>query len=143
MSYEMREFLKGVIVTVAFGVVNTLFMAIFERAREIGLMQAIGMQPFWLVWQVLLESLVIVIVGAIVGNMLSFITVYFFRHGIDVSAFAEGTAIIGVGRLIVPVIKEYDVIKANLLICVIVLLSSFYPAWRASRIDPVSAMRKT
>lgn len=138
----LRLWFVIVVVTVAFGVVNTLFMSILERAREIGLLQSIGMKPRWIVFQVLLESTVLLGVGMILGNLLSLGLIYVYRGGIDVSSFAEGTAYIGVGRIIYPVLKSGDMTTANVLIGVLVLISSLYPAWKASRIDPVVAMRK-
>ena len=54
-------------VLVAFGLVNTLMMAVYERMREFGLLQALGMKPVLLLVQILVESVYLVVFGALAG----------------------------------------------------------------------------
>ena len=52
-----------VFLALSFGLVNTLVMAVFERVREIGLMQALGMRPSTILYQILMESLLLLMIG--------------------------------------------------------------------------------
>jgi len=79
-----------VFIAVAFGLVNTLLMAIFERTREMGLFQALGMKPRWIVGQVLFESLFLLSMGLIIGNLMSFATLLLTAEGLDFSRYAAG-----------------------------------------------------
>ena len=74
---SMFELMDGFVVVwvviiflaLSFGLVNTLVMAIFERVREIGLIQALGMRPSQIVVQILLESLLLLLIGLVIGNL--------------------------------------------------------------------------
>jgi len=52
-----------VFLALSFGLVNTLIMAVFERIREIGLMQALGMRPSLILYQILIESFLLLVIG--------------------------------------------------------------------------------
>jgi len=132
-----------VFIAMAFGLVNTLLMAVFERTREIGLFQALGMKPRWIVGQVLFESLFLLAIGLIVGNLISWATLVLTAEGLDFSRYAAGYEMIGLSSLIYPVLKISDVVTANVLIIVLGLLASLYPAWRAARYVPVEAITRT
>ncbi|HAI69768.1 MAG TPA: ABC transporter permease [Gammaproteobacteria bacterium] len=132
-----------VFIAVAFGLVNTLLMAIFERTREMGLFQALGMKPRWIVGQVLFESLFLLSMGLIIGNLMSFATLLLTAEGLDFSSYAAGYEMAGLSSLIYPVLSLSDVVISNLLIIGLGLVASFYPAWRASRYVPVEAITRT
>ncbi|HEW98434.1 MAG: ABC transporter permease [Candidatus Parabeggiatoa sp. nov. 3] len=132
-----------VFIAVAFGLVNTLLMAIFERTREMGLFQALGMKPRWIVGQVLFESLFLLSMGLIIGNLMSFATLLLTAEGLDFSRYAAGYEMAGLSSLIYPVLSLSDVVISNVLIIGLGLVASFYPAWRASRYVPVEAITRT
>ncbi len=131
-----------VFVAVSFGLVNTLLMAIFERTRELGLFQALGMKPVQIINLILVESLVLLLMGAIVGNLLGLSTLWWLREGLDISAFAAGAEHIGISRIIHPKFLLPDWIKVNLILFVMGMLSSLYPAYRASSIAPAAALAR-
>ncbi len=79
-----------IFLALSFGLVNTLMMAVFERVREIGLMQALGMKPAAILYQVLLESLMLLALGLVLGNLLAVASILPMRDGIDLSVVAEG-----------------------------------------------------
>lgn len=131
-----------VIVTVAFGLVNTLFMAIMERTREIGLVQALGLRPRALMVEVVIESLVLLVLGSVAGVLFAFGGIYLLRDGIDISQFAEGAQAIGLGSIVYPTIHIADFVVGTILVLLIGVLSSVYPAWRSTRLNPVEALRQ-
>lgn len=131
-----------VFAAMAFGLVNTLLMAVFERTREFGLFQALGMPPRYILGQVLIESLMLLVVGLVLGNAAAWATVASLKGGIDLSAFAEGLEMVGVSPVIYPALAGSDMAAANIIVMTLGVLASLYPAWRASRYVPVEAITR-
>ena len=133
-----------VFIAMGFGIVNTTLMAIFERVREFGLLKALGMRPWWIIRGVLTESFFLLILGIVAGNVLGFFSVLAFsKNGIDLSAFAAGTQMWGMSRMIFPEIWTKDLLIANILVFLLGLLVSIYPAAKAAMFTPVEALKKT
>ncbi len=132
-----------IFLALSFGLVNTLMMAVFERIREIGLMQALGMKPSAILYQILLESLFLLALGLLLGNVLAVASVYPIRGGVDLSVVAEGMEMFGASAMLYPALKTDDMILANAVVIVLGILTSLIPAWRASRYRPVEAIAKT
>jgi ABC-type lipoprotein release transport system permease subunit len=132
-----------VFAAMSFGLINTLLMAVFERTREFGLFQALGMPPRQILGQVLVESLILLVLALVLGNLLSAATLAALRDGIDLSAVAEGMELVGVAPVIVPAWRGHDLVMANLSVVLLGLAASLYPAWRASRHVPVEALTRT
>jgi ABC-type lipoprotein release transport system permease subunit len=132
-----------IFLALSFGLVNTLVMAVFERVREIGLMLALGMRPRWILLQVLLESLMLLGLGLIIGNVLAVATVIPLEDGIDISGVSEGLAMAGMGTTLYPVLAGQDMLLCTAVVIVLGLAASLLPAWRASRYDPIEALNKT
>ena len=132
-----------VFLAMSFGLVNTLLMAVFERTREIGMFQALGMRPRFILSQVLLESLTVLMIGMAMGNVLAWATIAYLGGGLNLSAFAKGLEWAGLSSVIYPLVAASDVITANLLVIVLGIIASLYPAWRAARYVPVEAITRT
>ena len=129
-----------IFLALSFGLVNTLVMAIFERVREIGLIQALGMRPALILYQVLLESLLLLLLGLGAGNALAVATVKPLESGLDVSVVAEGMAMMGAGSVLYPSLTLHDMLLANGVVIALGILTSILPAWRAAGLDPVRAL---
>ncbi|GBC61770.1 ABC transporter permease [Desulfonema ishimotonii] len=130
-----------VFIAMGFGIVNTLLMAVFERMREFGLLRALGMKPWHITAEVLTESFFLLMMGMAAGNFLSFLSLTALADtGIDLSAFAAGVEYAGMPRIIYPAVKPYNAIVANLVVLVLGLIVSLYPALKAARFTPVKAM---
>jgi len=132
-----------IFIALSFGLANTLMMAVFERVREFGLMQALGMKPVVILYQVLLESLLLLSLGLLAGDLLAVATVLPFRDGIDLSAFAQGYEMMGVSPMLYPSLNLRDFLMANTVVIALGLLTSLVPAWRASQYRPVDAIART
>ena len=131
-----------VFTAMSFGLVNTLLMAVFERTREFGLFQALGMPPRHILGQVLAESCILLAIALALGNLGGWLTMLALKDGLDLSAFAKGFEMMGVSPIIYPALRAGDVAAANLLVTVLGLAASLYPAWRAARHVPVEAITR-
>ncbi len=130
-----------VFIAMGFGIVNTTLMAVYERMREFGLLKALGMKPWWIVRSVIYESFLLLIMGMAIGNLLAFACIHALsKNGIDLSYLAEGADYFGISRIIFPDIFFQDVLVANLVVIVLGIIVSIYPAVRAARFTPVEAL---
>lgn len=131
-------------IAMAFGIVNTMLMAVFERIREFGLLKSLGMKPWWIVEEVLAESFFVLFVAGFAGNALGLASALALAGpGIDLSAFAAGLEFAGMSRVIFPVVLVRDVILANVVVFFLGLAVSVYPAVKAARFTPVEALAHT
>ena len=131
-----------IFLALSFGLVNTLVMAVFERIREIGLMQALGMRPSMILYQILMESFLLLLIGLLMGNIAAVATIIPLQSGIDVSAVAKGMEMMGTGSVLYPSLQMNDMILANIIVIVLGLLTSLFPAWHAARLNPIEALGK-
>lgn len=133
-----------VFVAMAFGIVNTTLMAVFERIREFGLLKALGMRSGWIVREVMAESFFLLVLGQFLGNALALVMVAVLdRTGIDLSALAAGSEFFGMSRVLYPALQMGDLVLANVVVFFLGLLVSVYPAAKAARFTPVEALAHT
>ena len=132
-----------IFLALSFGLANTLIMAVFERVREIGLMQALGMRPSSILYQFLLEAFFLLTIGLLVGNISAILSIKPLEDGIDLSVVAEGMAMMGAGSILYPALYLKDIVLTNIVVIVLGILTSLLPAWRASRYNPIEALSKT
>lgn len=131
-----------VFLALSFGLANTLVMAVFERVREIGLIMALGMRPRLVLWQIMLESCLLLLIGLALGNVLSLMSIQALADGWDISGMAAGLEMAGIGTVLYPLLLPQDLLMANVVVIVLGLMTSFLPAWQASRYDPIRALTK-
>jgi ABC-type lipoprotein release transport system permease subunit len=131
-----------IFMALSFGLVNTLVMAVFERIREIGLMLALGMKPAMILGQIIIESMMLLGVGLLIGDVLTYVTIKPLESGIDISVVAKGMEMFGASSVLYPALYLKDVVLANVVVLILGFLASLSPAWRASRYEPVEAITK-
>jgi len=131
-----------IFLALSFGLVNTLVMAVFERVREIGLMLALGMRPMFILGQIVIESLMLLALGLVIGTILAWAAVQPIKDGIDISIVGEGLDMWGMSNVLYPELLLSDVILANTVVLVLGFLASLSPAWRAAHYEPVEAITK-
>ncbi|MFC2970233.1 ABC transporter permease [Acidimangrovimonas pyrenivorans] len=127
-------------VFMAIGIVNTQLMAVFERVREFGLLQALGMRPRLILAQVLLESALLIGVGVIIGMVASGATIAALKGGIDLGFLARGAEFVGAGHVLYPHLAPSEFFEMSLLVWVLGVVIALWPARKAAHSRPVEAM---
>jgi len=111
------------------GMTNTLFMSVFERTREIGLLRAVGWRRRKVLGLILGESVILALLGGLVGIGLGVLSIF---------AISRSGALLGVfGTQFSPDLF----IRALVTVVVLGLVGGAYPAWWASRLLPLEALR--
>ncbi|MEA1937626.1 MAG: FtsX-like permease family protein [Pseudomonadota bacterium] len=129
-----------VFIAMGFGVVNTTLMAVLERIREYGLLKSLGLLPRWILLSVLIESLIILTLGAVLGDILALATYAAMYDGINLSAWSEGTEYFGMPHILKFALNWRDFLFADMIVIVLGVLVCLYPASKAARITPVEAL---
>ncbi len=137
-----------VFIAAAAGVANTMVMATFERTREFGMLLALGTHPVRLVQLVVAESLALGFIGALVGSAIGVaIVAVTHQTGIDYAMLTGGGpselsfAGMRFSLRFYPSLNAIDVVRAIGAVAVTSLVASIWPAVRASRLQPVRALR--
>ena len=133
-----------IMLALAFGIVNTMLMAILERRRETGMMMALGMNQFKVFSVILLETVFLTFAGLPVGLLLAWgLSLYTGSYGINISSFAkEAMSSFGYGSIIYPEFPLQHVSEVLLIVIVTALLSAIFPAIKALSMPPVEALKK-
>jgi ABC-type lipoprotein release transport system permease subunit len=128
-------------VLVALGIVNTLFMSIYERVFEFGVMRAVGTRPFG-VWRLIVFeagclAVLSIGIGLVAGFLLTFISAQFgFNYrGVE---FAKTTI-----NIIYPVLELRQFLVYPLFVLIFTVLAGIYPAIHGARLVPAKALRRT
>lgn len=136
-------FMGIILLALAFGIVNTMLMAILERTRETGMLLALGMNRPRVFKMILLETLLLVLAGCPGGILAALTAIKITQHtGISFKKFAEVYSSFGYSDVIYPELTLRQFGLSMLLVLLTALLASLFPAWRALRLHPAEAMRK-
>ncbi len=129
-STQVMTILLGSIASISLlvggiGIMNIMLVSVTERTREIGIRMAIGAKSWDIRWQFLTEALVLSLIGGIVGIILGFIGVELVAH------FTSLT----------PLISPLYVLLPFSFAGFVGLFFGFYPAYKASLLNPINALR--
>jgi ABC-type lipoprotein release transport system permease subunit len=135
-------FVGIILIALAFGIINTMLMAVLDRTREIGMLLSIGMKPSKVFGMIMLETIFLSLTGAIVGVTLSIFTILWFGHkGINLSVIAEGANALGYSSMVYPTLGTDFYIMLSVMVIVIAIIAGLFPARRAIRLRPAEAIR--
>jgi len=129
----------------ALGVLNTMLMSVFERTRELGVIQALGLRPRQLVALVILETFALTAVAAAVGVPIGLgLDAWLVLYGLDLTAVLDEYSVIGVAYdpVMMGEFHADKVVQTVFGLFVISGLAAIWPAIRAARLRPVEAMRQ-
>jgi ABC-type lipoprotein release transport system permease subunit len=132
-------FMVLILAALAFGIVNTMLMAVLERTRELGMLMAIGMNRRKIFIMIMLESIFLSIVGGFaVSEAVIAIT---GKTGINLMKYSEGMEAMGYSAHLFPTIDAQFFITTTILIVLTGIVSAIYPARKALKLNPVEALR--
>ncbi len=147
-AQQMTGFMVGIMAIILFGVVslgilNTLFMSLYERMFEFGVLRAVGTRPVRMAVMILFEAGVLAVISIIIGTIIGF-GVSFFTASSGIIDYS-GIEFAGVTfrEPLRPVITIYQYIAYPAALFVFTLLVGLYPAVYAAKLNPVEAMRKS
>jgi len=133
----MTLFIKVVLVSIVLvSVMNVMIMAVFERIREIGTIAAIGTPPSRILSLFLAEGLMLGIVGTVAGTLLSLVAIFGINLWSPTFNFGQQQNLV-----MAPTIAGSDVLTIAVLVVIVAIVASLQPAWKASRMDPITALR--
>ena len=133
----MTLFIKVMLVAIVLvSIMNVMIMAVFERINEIGTIAAIGTVPNKILSLFIVEGFLLGLFGTLIGVIISLIII----GGMNVVqlSFDFGRQ---KGLLLAPTIGMWDVITVAVIVILISVLASLQPAWKAARMDPITALR--
>jgi ABC-type lipoprotein release transport system permease subunit len=131
---------------VAFAIVNTFLMAVMERVREFGLLNALGLRDSGVARLLLTETALMTAIAMTLGFVLGLAGHLAVDHwGISLAVYGfEDMEVSGVDFADMVMYSKITPIKwvaASILVALVTFGSALYPAWRASRLAPSEAMR--
>lgn len=118
------------LITCCLVVINTLVMSVSERIKEIGILLAIGWSKFMIYRTILYESVIICLLGSLMGSIVAFITL----------RFLQGSRSLGLGLIPVAISPEI-VTQAIILSILLGFLCSLYPVYLTLKMSPAKALR--
>jgi putative ABC transport system permease protein len=120
---------------VLISILNVMVMAVYERVREIGTISAIGTPPRRILSLFLTEGLLLGLGGAALGTAVSLAAIYALNVWKISFDFGQQR-----GLVLSPSVSAGDVLMVVGMVVLMALLASLQPAWKASRMDPVTAL---
>jgi len=133
----MTFFIKLMLIAIVLvSIMNVMIMAVYERIREIGTIAAIGTQPHRILSMFIVEGFCLAVFGAAIGTAAGLIVVVILRSVKVTFDFGMQT-----GLVLMPALHVMDVVTVALIVVVVAVLGSLQPAFKASRMQPIKALR--
>jgi putative ABC transport system permease protein len=133
MTLSIKIMLVAIVLV---SIMNVMVMAVYERINEIGTISAMGTSPAKILLLFLTEGLLLGTFGALVGAAVSLISIAGLRSAQLSFDFGQQK-----GLILNPVIGWPDVLSVVLIVIAIAVIGSMQPAWKASKMDPITALR--
>jgi putative ABC transport system permease protein len=130
-------FVKIMLVAIVLiSIMDVMIMSVYERTREIGTLAAIGTRPGRIVAMFLAEGTLLSLLGLILGNVLSLAAIYAIRLSNYTFSFGMKE-----GFVLKPVLAWGDVLMVAAVVIAVAVLGSLQPALKASRVEPIKALK--
>jgi ABC-type lipoprotein release transport system permease subunit len=130
-----------VILIVAVIIANTLLMSVYERIREMGIMAALGMKGGQILLMYLFEATLLGLAGIVVGLVLGSLAVWYLATvGLHIGDIGAAAGDIPMGSTLYGKFNPSGMVGLSFWTLFITLLAALYPAWFASRLQPVEAL---
>jgi putative ABC transport system permease protein len=133
----MTFFIKLMLIAIVLvSIMNVMIMAVYERIREIGTISAIGTMPGKILSMFLIEGFCLGVFGAIIGNAAGLIIIFILKAVKITFEFGRQT-----GLVLSPTIDVSDLLVVSLIVTGVAIIGSLQPAFKASRMEPIKALR--
>jgi len=133
----MALFIKLMLIAVVLiSIMNVMIMAVYERVREIGTIAAIGTLPGKILSMFVVEGFSLGLLGVVAGNILGFIIITIVNFSKITFSFGRET-----GLILTAKVAPMDVLVISLIVIFISVVASLQPAFKASRMEPIKALR--
>jgi putative ABC transport system permease protein len=120
------------------GVASTMITSVVERTREIGVLKALGFKDGEVLLMILAESIVMSIIGGLIGILLGVVGAQALAsRGFVISLSQQNTIVITAP----PKVTSFNILRATALTLLIGVAGGLFPAYRAARIPPAVALR--
>ncbi len=133
----MTLFIKIMLIAIVLiSIMNVMIMAVYERIREIGTIAAIGTLPGKILSMFIIEGFCLGVLGAIVGNAVGSAIVFILRISRITFDFGRQT-----GLVLSPNLQISDILMGSIIVILVAVIGSLQPALKASRMEPIVALR--
>jgi putative ABC transport system permease protein len=133
----MTLFIKIMLIAIVLiSIMNVMIMAVYERIREIGTIAAIGTLPGKILSMFVIEGFSLGVLGAVVGNVLGVVIVYILDLAKITFDFGRET-----GLVLSPTLHASDILVVSVIVIFVAVLGSLQPALKASKMEPIVALR--
>jgi len=133
----MTFFIKLMLIAIVLiSIMNVMIMAVYERIREIGTIAAIGTLPGKILSMFVIEGFCLGIAGALIGNIVG-VSIILVVNLLKITFnFGQQT-----GLLLVAKITPSDLLFISITVIIVSVIASLQPAFKASRMEPIEALR--
>lgn len=133
-----------ILCALAFGLVNTMLMSVFERIRELGMLMAVGMSKKRIFSMIMTETTFLSLIGAAGGILMGILTIQLLgSRGLDLGKVGgDSLNEFGYPSLVYPHLEPSFFLMLIGLVIISAILTSVYPALKAIRLTPAEAVRK-
>ena len=133
----MTIFIKIMLIAIVLiSVMNVMIMAVYERIREIGTIAAIGTMPGKILSMFVIEGFLLGILGAVAGSVIGIGVIAILKVAKITFDFGRQT-----GLVLSPTVAPQDIAMVSIIVIVVAVLGSLQPAFKASRMEPIKALR--
>jgi putative ABC transport system permease protein len=134
----MTVFIQLMLISVVLiSIMNVMIMAVYERIREIGTIAAIGTLPGKILAMFVMEGFCLGGIGVVIGDIVGGIIIYILNFsGVVTFDFSRQK-----GLVLLPTIAPMDVLMISAIVIFVSVLASLQPAFKASRMEPIKALR--
>ncbi len=133
----MTFFIKLMLIAIVLiSIMNVMIMAVYERIREIGTIAAIGTPPKKILSMFVIEGFCLGIFGTVIGNIFGAVIIYIINASKITFDFAMHQ-----GLILSANIKSSDIISISIIVIIVSVIASLQPAFKASRMEPITALR--
>lgn len=137
----IRTILVAVMFVIGVGIMNTVIMSVFERTREFGIMMAIGTSPKQILKLIVIETVLLELGGMILGLIVGcLLTYYFSKVGIAFHELEQAFSRSYMSTVTYTRLEWTHVAQSLLILFAMNTLIGLYPAWKASRMEPIQAI---